>query len=186
MPPSAAVVAFYLGRRVQGRPGGLSGAREARAGTAGQPGQPPAREGTVSLSRRAGAPRPPRTKAPVHTNEEDRVARPRAVLQAIRLHFVTDFWTLPPTLPPSGASSRNSPPPQDRNPFQTSQRQTARNESYIILFGQTAKKKIYEGDVVISLRPHYILSWRSRRCVRDFAEAAFPPVSNTVFCRKRG
>lgn len=45
-----------------------------------------------------------------------------AVLQAIRLHFVTGFWTLPPTLPRPGASSRNSPPPQDRNPFQPSDR----------------------------------------------------------------
>lgn len=34
-----------------------------------------------------------------------------AAPHAVRLHCVTDFWTLPPTLSTSGASSRNSPPP---------------------------------------------------------------------------
>lgn len=29
----------------------------------------------------------------------------------VRLYCVTDFWTLPPTLSTSGASSRNPPPP---------------------------------------------------------------------------
>lgn len=81
----------------------------------------------------------PRTQAPARMPTSLGSPDLGAVLQAIRLHFVTDFWTLPPTLPPSGASSRNSPPPQDTNPFQTSDRR--QEKSYIILFGQTAKKK---------------------------------------------
>lgn len=47
-----------------------------------------------------------------------------AVVQVIRLHFVTDFWTLPS----SRASSRNWPPPRDTNPFQARAGETGENE----------------------------------------------------------
>lgn len=114
----------------------------------GSPGQARPPEG-------AAEPRPPRwahtpARSPIPLRARRLAQRPSlrspdlgAVLQAIRLHFVTDFWTLPPTLPPSGASSRNSPPPQDRNPFQTSDRR--QEKSYIILFGQDAKKTKWGG-----------------------------------------
>lgn len=68
--------------------------------------------------RRAGAWYPESTKAPARSPTAPQTPT-QAALQATRLHCVTDFWTLPPTLFTSGASSRN-PPPQDRNLFQTS------------------------------------------------------------------
>lgn len=135
--------------RVAGAGPAAGGCRRAPAAEVGaQPGQEPHSS--------------PRTQA--RTRPSLRSPDLGAVLQAIRLHFVTDFWTLPPTLPPSGASSRNSPPPQDRNPFQTSDRR--QEKSYIILFGQDAKKTKWGGDVVIF---SCVFWWREERGVCDFA-----------------
>lgn len=144
----------------------------------GRPGGPRWRKGAASpdwVRGPGGASRPSAHAGSCSRTEESRSPDLGAVLQAIRLHFVTDFWTLPPTLPPSGASSRNSPPPQDTNPFQTSDRR--QEKSYIIPFGQTAKKKTGGRYVVIF---PCVLRWSKERGARDLAfggriSSRFPP-----------
>lgn len=154
-------------------------------GEARAPGQAPLAEGRPAPeaavgARRAGA---PRLSAHAGSRWHRRISGSPdlgAVLQAIRLHFVTDFWTLPPTLPRPGASSRNSPPPQDRNPFQTSDRR--QEKSYIILCGQAAKEK-NGGGGRYAVTFSCVLGWRKERGFLILGlEAHLLPVSSWIFC----